>query len=214
MRTVFLIDGFNFYHALKRTEVTKKGQRYLQKNPPKWKWFNYEQYCRLFLDAKATLVDIYYFTAYCIHKPGSVNRHKLYISVLQDLGVKVVLGKYKKKTRECRQCGNTWLHPEEKATDVNIAIEAYALANSRLVDKIFIVSGDTDLLAVLVRIRKDFPTIKTEVIFPYLRHSSEFESEGFVCHKTTKAAIEASLFPRDVPLKDGSIATRPKEWAF
>jgi uncharacterized LabA/DUF88 family protein len=215
MTTVFLIDGFNFYHALKSTKAKnpKTGRDIVQKHPVRWKWFDYDKFCRGFLGADEVLQDIYYFTAYCIHKPDALKRQKAYLSVLEERGLKVIFGKYKKKWRECKKCGHVRPHPEEKATDVNIALEAYALASSGSAGKIFIVSGDTDLMAALIRIRKDFPAVVTEVIFPYLRHSKEFVDEGFKCYRTTKAAMENSLLPRKITMKNGAQVERPREWA-
>ena len=214
MRTAFLIDGFNFYHSLKETTYRDKrtGATRTQKLPRNLMWFNYKAFCQLFLNADDKLQDIYYFTALSTHKPDSLKRHRIYLNVLEDIGIKIVLGRFKNKKREFYQCKNKWNHPEEKETDVKIALEAYALAHSKSVEKILLVSGDTDFLPVLQRLKQDFPAVATEIVFPFNRHSQEFLDEGFKRHKTSLQNLQASLFPRKMTLSDGSIIERPKEW--
>ena len=214
METAFLIDGFNFYHSLKETSYTDKrtGKKQTVQLPRKLMWFNYLAFCQRFLRANDRLHGIYYFTALATHKPNSMNRHKIYLTVLEDIGVKIIYGKFKNKNRECHNCGYTWAHPEEKATDVNIALEAYTLVNSIGIEKIILVSGDTDFLPVFLRLRQDYPAVVCEVVFPYNRHSQEFLDAGFVRHKTSMNDLNSSLFPRRVTLSDGNVIERPKEW--
>jgi len=215
MKVAYLIDGFNFYHSIKSSSFKSStpGRVKVQFHPKSWRWFDYVAYCHRFLQKDEEIYKIFYFTALAVNDPESKTRHLTYIPVLVDAGVQVVYGKYKRKTRKCFKCGYTWEHPEEKATDVNIAVEAYALACSKAVDKIYVISGDTDYLPALRRIEHDFPSVKVEIIFPFFRESKEYLHARFKCHYTQKSDIQQSLLPRFVTLSNGVSVERPREWA-
>lgn len=91
VKTIFLIDGFNFYHSIKYTSYKNKdGKITGKKLPNNLKWFDYVSYCKLFLRSSDNLSDIFYFTAYAVNRPDSFKRQQIYIPVLQDMGIKVV----------------------------------------------------------------------------------------------------------------------------
>ena len=100
----------------------------------------------LFLAGNDTIEKIYYFSAYASWKPESMQRHRVFVSILQDLGVKVVLGSFKRKSVHCTNCNTTILKHEEKQTDVNIAVQIMKDAYERNCECMQIVSGDTDLI--------------------------------------------------------------------
>ncbi len=57
----------------------------------------------------------------------------------------IFYGHYLINTIECNKCGNIFPKPNEKMTDVNIAVEILADAFQNSYDKAIIISADSDL---------------------------------------------------------------------
>lgn len=94
-RVCFLIDGFNLYHSIK--DLNKI-------HGIKAKWLNLRSLCQSYtylFGKDAVLQDIYYFSAYpnhlAIKSPDTIVRHKNFVSCLEDMNVKVILGRFKEK---------------------------------------------------------------------------------------------------------------------
>jgi hypothetical protein len=51
-----------------------------------------------------------------------VLKHRRLIRALELNGVDIIYGKFKMRDKKCRSCGAVYKIPEEKQTDVNIAI--------------------------------------------------------------------------------------------
>jgi len=115
-RVIAFVDGFNLYHSL-------------QENPAysKYKWLDIRKLLESYVSPKE-LKEIYYFTALVHWKPDKVNRHKIFIRALEQTGVNVVYGEFRKKDRYCSRCKEYYPTFEEKQTDVNIAIHLFRLA--------------------------------------------------------------------------------------
>jgi hypothetical protein len=112
-RTVFYIDGLNLYHGAVR-------------QTPAFKWLDIARYCKL-LRPHDDIILTRYFSA-LITGPTRVNQ-EVYLRALATTPlVEVTLGRFKSKTVKCgvtacTMAGNKWyLMPEEKRTDVNIAV--------------------------------------------------------------------------------------------
>lgn len=163
-KTAFYIDGFNLYHSL------KKDQR----------WLDLFALVNEFKNPKDSIETIKYFSAYCPWDSGKEKRHRNLVTIYEDLGITVVLGKFKKITRDCRHpvsgCSGKYKTHEEKQTDVNIALHLINDAWNDLFDKAYIVSADTDLLPAIRIIIKQFPEKKVNVIFPPNKFADEIKS--------------------------------------
>ncbi len=92
-RVVFLIDGFNLYHALKHNASLNQ-----------YKWLDLNKLAKCFLKSGDSLVNVAYFTAYATHQPESMARHQKYVRVLTHFGVKTVFGEFKLRDRYCTGC--------------------------------------------------------------------------------------------------------------
>lgn len=68
----------------------------------KYKWLDYPSLARCYIGSRDTLGGVYLFTALASWDPDKVNRHQLCLRVLRQRGVKVVLGKFKRKDKTCR----------------------------------------------------------------------------------------------------------------
>lgn len=154
-RIIFLIDGFNLYHALD-----------YRREHHKYKWVNLAKLAQCFVtDKKDSLEGVYYFTTLATWDPGKVARHRLFIRAQEAEGVNVVYGEFKRKDRYCPLCRKHYRTVEEKQTDVNIPIYLFRLAVSDSYDKAIVISGDTDLTPAEKQFRQHSPPSKLESYF-------------------------------------------------
>lgn len=116
-RVVFLVDGFNLYHAIAAISRYKS-----------YKWLDLTKLTQWFARPKDSVVGVYYFTALVTWNSEKLVRHRTYIRALQSRGVNIVYGEYKRRDRTCRLCNRVYQTFEEKQTDVNIAIHLFRLA--------------------------------------------------------------------------------------
>jgi uncharacterized LabA/DUF88 family protein len=148
-KVVVLIDGFNFYHSIRRLQKSLESSRKTSFNY--LKWVDLHKLSSLFIRKNEKLIDVYYFTAYAHwlkdNKASSpLVRHKIYTKFLQSKGINVILGKFKQTTKKCHQCKKHYNTYEEKETDVNISVIAMQLLAEKEIDKLIILSADSDLI--------------------------------------------------------------------
>lgn len=174
-RKIFLIDGFNLYHSICANPVLVK-----------YKWLNLRKLCECFKLGQ-NVEAIYYFTALTKWKPQQMARHQLFISVLEDLGIKIIYGQFRAKTKYCDNCQTTRPSHEEKQTDVNIAIELLQLAYENKFDTASIISGDSDLIPAIKKVNDLFGEKKIDLVIPYNRSAEELKG---VCNRSSKIKIK------------------------
>ena len=135
LRCIFLVDGYNLYHA-----IDDAGRDDL-------KWLNLirlaEIICAPIKDSKR--IDVDYFTAYAEWKPVQSKRHRAYVKALKSVGTRITMGNFKRKPQSCKTCKSEWDKHEEKETDVNIAIRLVKMAALKEYDRMYLVTGDTDI---------------------------------------------------------------------
>lgn len=155
-RSIVYVDGFNLYYGAVRGGPHK--------------WLDLRKYFSM-LRPDDQIQRIWYFTALI---DGSQRQNQeTYLQALDSLPlVEVVLGKYKYKTVKCTvpACKFTGTRefqvPEEKRSDVNIAIQMLDDAYAGLADRMILVSGDSDLVPAIHLVKERFPTIKITVYVP------------------------------------------------
>ncbi len=126
------IDGYNWYHAI-------------FKHRPDWKWLDVQKFFDV-LRPHEEIIAVKFFTAIVDEdKPESTarDRHQRYIRAIKSRSkVKVIRGKFQDREVTCRStCKNKYIVPEEKKTDVNIAVEIMSDTFSNANDMIIVVSG-------------------------------------------------------------------------
>lgn len=212
-KIVFLIDGFNLYHSIKKfIEENKKTNKY--------KWIDYKKLCSLFLKNQSEEIgEVILYTAYAYwRKNNTSGRHKVFIKAQKNNGVKVIFGKFKEKDRRCPACKKMIKQHEEKETDVNIALDIIDYALKEEYDGIYIISGDSDLKPAIQRAKEYITNAGRDkyikIIFPYKQHANELKNIlGNNNHTSIKEIhLESSLMNEKITLSDGEIIQMPEEW--
>jgi uncharacterized LabA/DUF88 family protein len=207
-RTIFLVDGFNLYHSLGDTGLKHA------------KWLNLKAMCESYLSVaaqarkeKASLECIHYFSAVPFHRnQEKVDRHSLYIGCLEDSGIIVHLGRFKKKDVYCPKCRQRFTTHEEKESDVAIGIELFKQCNLNAFDTAILVTGDTDLNPAVRTCKELFPEKTIFFLFPYMRKNKELEKIAPESVSIKPKAYFTHQFPDRFLLHDGSEVTKPATW--
>ncbi|MCX7044627.1 MAG: NYN domain-containing protein [Candidatus Sumerlaeota bacterium] len=199
-RVSVFIDGFNVYHALERRPACHK-----------YKWLDYAALARCYIGGRDTLEKVYLFTAFATWNPPKVNRHKLYLRALRKRGVEVVMGKFKRKEKNCQLCHKTFQTFEEKLTDVNIALYMFRGAFLDEYEKAILISGDTDILPAVKMIHELFLDKQIGVVVPIGGFSEDLKRECDFHYQMKESQLARSQLPEVLPDAAGDIR-RPTEW--
>lgn len=198
-RASLLIDGFNVYHSL----LSQTGHKYM--------WFDYFSFFEKFIRQDQCIADVFYFTALANWKPDSVRRHKIFISALKNKGVKVVLGRFKKKERYCPKCTKYFNGHEEKQTDVNIAVYLLKEAVKNNYDTAYIMTNDTDIIPAIKAVKELRPDKKIGIIFPLGRKADELKQVCDFYRFTKRKHFSNNQLPETINLPAITL-TRPASW--
>jgi uncharacterized LabA/DUF88 family protein len=203
------VDGFNLYFGI------------LQ-GAPDLKWLDLQSFMD-FLRPDEEIVGLRYFTALVDpqkHLSVSRDRQKRYLLALESCSrVQVIKGKYQMREVSCRaRCRDRYEVPEEKKTDVGIAVHMISDAIDGLMDRIILVSGDSDLEPAVEWIRKRHPAIKITVYIPQdpgdlkQRRNDTYRNMGVDAKPLPVTDIHRFQFPNKVDLGSGRTVERPNEW--
>lgn len=198
-RCAFYIDGFNLYHSLYQNQ----------------KWLDLLALVKNFIASSDRISYIKYFSTYCTWDSNKAARHKLLTDVYVDQGIEVIMGKFKKITRHCRNnipnCSGYYSTHEEKQTDVNIALHLLNDAWEDRYDKAYIISGDTDLLPVIQMLKTSNSHKLISVIFPPFKWADEIKT---VCQtqKMKQIHLNKSILPQKYYTKNNVLIEAPPEW--
>jgi len=205
-RSIVYIDGFNLYYGALRGTSNK--------------WLDLESYFRR-LRPDDDIELIRYFSA--LTKGASKRRQQTYLRALATTAsVEVILGKFKSRRIFCRvpDCtfeGRRHFHaPEEKRTDVNIAIWMVDDAYNDRADRFILVSGDSDLVPPLSLIKSRFPEKELIVYVPARSEVRGAATELRAVsdrHRTLPNTLLArSQFAALVPDGSGGKIEKPEGW--
>ena len=138
-RVNYYIDGFNFYYGLKRLEV----------NDTDWKkfyWLDFVKLFERFIGDNQVLQKVFYFTATPLRLQKS-NRQSMLLranKLINGSRFEIIKGKFYEKQIDCPVCYSTFLRPEEKRTDVNIAVQMMGDCSLNNADMLVLVCADSD----------------------------------------------------------------------
>ena len=162
-----------------------------------------------------------YFTA-LITGPQQPHQ-QAYLSALATCPkVEVLMGKFKMRNVRCdvRGCnfrGSRWFPvPEEKRTDVNIATAMLDDAFDDLADRFVLVSGDSDLVPAVERLKARFPTKEVIVYVPARNEvrgaATELRGAANRARTLPQLLLGVSQFPASLPDGRGGTIHKPTEW--
>ncbi len=208
-KALVYVDGFNLYYGV-------------LKGSPGWKWLNLQSFFDE-LRLNDEIIGIRYFTAIVDEGRATSttrDRQRRYLQALSSLDrVTITRGKYQSREVSCRAtCRQRYMVPEEKKTDVNIAV---SMINDTLVgeaQRLILVSGDSDLEPALAWIRANRPGCKLHVYIPQLpneahqRRNDAYRQMGIDVRTLPTDRLAANQFPDKVTLPDGRTVERPVEW--
>jgi len=207
LKTLVYIDGFNLYYGS------------LKGGPDRW--LDLEGLFRK-MRPHDDLQRIWYFTALVDHRDKQ-KRQRAYLEALASTPiVKVQYGLYEEKTVKCnvRGCGFTgdrkFSVPEEKKTDVNIALQMLDDAYQGVAERMVVVSGDSDLVPAARLVKKRAPSIDVVVYVPARdrrRGAAKELRRSADKHRTLpQQLLPRAQFPSDVTTPSGAIVSRPSSW--
>ncbi|MGD9158956.1 MAG: NYN domain-containing protein [Desulfobacteraceae bacterium] len=200
-KVIFLIDGFNLYHAIMENNKFNK-----------YRWINLSALAEKFITKNDRIVDIYYFTALATWSVDKVKRHKVFIKAQELYGIKIVYGEFRKRDKKCNICKKTYQTFEEKKTDVNIAISLFQLAIKDEYDKAIIISGDSDLIPSIEAVKSTFPSKQIGVIIPIGRRAELLKNTCDFYMKMKEKHLSASMLPDQIDIGKGKKIVRPNSW--
>jgi uncharacterized LabA/DUF88 family protein len=204
--SIIYIDGFNFYYgAIKNT---------------KWKWLNLEKYFKL-LRQDDEIVTIKYFTA-LIDGSHRANQESYLLALNTLTKVEIILGKFKKRQVKCLvpKCTfpgkRIFQMPEEKRTDVNIALNILNDIQRNNIERIVLVSGDSDLVPALKMAKEMKPQIEIIVYIPAndpkRGAAVELRSISDKARTLPTALLPKAQFPERVRGSDKDWIIKPSSW--
>ncbi len=211
MGTIAYVDGFNLYFGV-------------LKRHPEWKWLNLLAFMTA-LRPGEQIEFVRYFSA-VVDPDAAYSESKLrqsvYVRALGSLDpkIKFTFGKYQERTVMCRgKCLEEYKVPEEKQTDVSIAVNMISDAIDLRPNRMVLVSGDSDLEPAVAWVRKRYPEIKITVYVPQLpdeknkRRNDGYQKIGGVTVRDLPLdSMLKCQFPNSLKLVNGRFVTRPQEW--
>lgn len=202
-RVSFFIDGFNMFHSLDCLKIYHK-----------YKWLDYSALARCFISSKDTMAEIYYFTSYAEWSQAKMDRHKLLIHALSMKGVKIVLGKFKLRDKQCQRCQKTYQTYEEKQTDVNISVKLFQCAHNDTFDTGILMSGDSDIVPAIRSVKETFPKKRIGLIVPIGRSAEEMKGACDFHMKIKEKHLKSSQFPDRIIIdsENSLFLDRPSTW--
>lgn len=200
-RVIAYVDGFNLYFGLK-----SKGWR-------RYYWLNIQMLAQNLLKPNQGLLLTKYFTARIAGPPDKEKRQSTYIEALETLSeFQIFYGKYQLNPRQCSHCGFQDEVPNEKMTDVNIAVEILKDAYQDEFDVALLISADSDLVPPVKTVRELFPNKRVVVASPPGRYSIGLAKSASKSFVISRRNIAKSLLPEEIEKADGYILRCPPLW--
>lgn len=202
MRVGVYVDGFNAYHGI---EALKE---------PCLKWLNYRSLASA-LVGDGQLERVVFYTAMTPWAADKRARHANYIAALTASGVEVVESIFSRPSKWCMKEQRYCKNYEEKQTDVAIAIDVLTDCFEDRVDKVMLVTADSDQIPLVARVRRLWPEKIVVLVAPPNR-LKQARALGEVCSGVTELKaklLRAHLLPDEIRKPNGKVvASIPPEY--
>lgn len=214
-RTAAYIDGYNLYYGLLKGSSCK--------------WLDPVRLVSSLLRDDHEILSVKYFTSPIRtypHDAAAIDRQKVYLQALSTLPkVEVIHGFYRKDSalmpvheEVCKGCPTARdglikvVKLEEKRTDVNIASAMLLDAFNNGADVFVLVSGDTDFIAPVSIIRKDFK--KTVIVFNPRQSRSGLKDYASYYREIPRSLPGQCQLPERIPYgrRGDRFINRPEAW--
>jgi len=153
---------------------------------------------------------------------ASAEDQSTYLNALATLSkVRIIEGKFLRKQIVCRvqACTlkrQTFMRPEEKRTDVNIAVHMLDDAYQGLADRLILVSGDSDLVPAINFVKQRAPTCEIVVYVPNndprRGAAVELRSAAHKVRNLPLVELARAQFPKIVAGPGNATYERPGNW--
>ena len=124
----------------------------------------------------------------------------------------MIFGRFRKVTKNCRECKKKYQTHEEKRTDVNIAIHLLTNAYKDNYDKAVLISGDSDIIPAVEAVKQAFPEKEISLVIPVGGKAYELAQVIGSSVRMKEIHLKTSQLPNTVTRKGGAVLQRPKEW--
>ena len=200
-KTIFYVDGFNLYFGIKTS-----GWNNL-------KWLDINLLAQNLIKPNQKIVEVNYFTSRVRNAPDKEKRQITYLEALEQYSrVNIYYGRYQPNIITCYSCGHSYSSPNEKMTDVNIAVKMLIDAFKNKFDTAILISGDSDLVPPIREIKKYFKDKKVIVAFPPKRHNISISKMANGSFIIGRKKLKDSQLPDEIVKPDGHKLIRPTEW--
>ena len=202
-RVIVYIDGFNLYYGLK----SKWKNRFL--------WLDLRLLSYNLLLGRQTLIEVKYFTSRVSQNNrdrGKWKRQNTYLEALRAKGgIEFYWGHYVQKEMYCPSCKFNWDNPEEKRTDVAIAVEMLVDSQQDKLDTAILISGDSDLVPPVEKVVELYQK-RVVVAFPPHRWSGALNGVATGTFVIGRKNLKISMLPEKITTKDGFELYCPGRW--
>ena len=206
-RVVVYIDGFNLYHGIKHSGMRK----YL--------WLDIYLFSQNLLSLNnQRLEKVRYFTAPIFHERKDPDKKKRQQDFLEANRVRpeveIAYGSHRRKSIFCRMCNSSFKKPEEKMTDVNIAVKLLEDAQDNLFDTAFLVTGDEDLSSAVESVTNRYAKKQVVMYFPPGRTPKTSRLNVVASHlrSINQSVLARSQLPNIVTTRTNKVLHRPPSW--
>ncbi len=191
------IDGFNLYHAIEKIDI------------PELKWLNFWRLGLNLLRPGEDLDEVHFFTAIWPYEHSKQIRHKNFIAAQKAYGVFVHEGKFSKPKRWCEKQQRNCPFREEKQTDVGIAVKMLCDAYSSDVERMIIVTADSDQIPTAKALNALGKNLT--LAFPPGREGEARELGNLIPDRFELHVerLKECKLPRTVKVGDKAVATMP-----
>jgi uncharacterized LabA/DUF88 family protein len=182
----------------------------------RYRWLDLRALVAAFIRDDQTLVAVRYFTARVTHQPEKLARQDLFLHALRaHSGIEPIEGAFEMRRLRCTECGRWYKRPQEKLTDVNIAVRLLADAHEDRLDTAFLLCADGDLVPAVEHVQAR--GVGIALIDPPRRHSAELAALADRHWHISRAQMNGALLPDTVEhrARNGKVRRyhRPDEWA-
>jgi len=197
-KTSLYVDGFNLYHAIDALGV------------PHLKWVNLRALADTFLRPGDSVHEVVYFSALMTWDRGKQARHKEYMAALKSVGVVPVLSGFQTTKKHCQKQDRYCDFKEEKQTDVAFAVRVLADCLANGVDRVILLTADSDQAPTIGAIRAFAQNVEILVACPpgRLAIARALTQVAHDFREVSRGRIEQCLFPRNVKNAQGRVVAR------